>query len=130
MEIDYSLIKYGDYEIESGYNLLLELVDMNLPPTAVFVTNYEMTLGAIMAINERNIHIPDDLSLIGFDNIQMAKVIKPSLSIVVQPMKQIGETAAKILIKRMKGDNSNVPSIHRLKTEILLKDSIKSIGVL
>jgi transcriptional regulator, LacI family len=127
MEIDYSLVKYGDYEIESGYNLLLELVDMNLPPTAVFVTNYEMTLGAIMAINERNIHIPEELSLIGFDNIQMARVIKPSLSIVVQPMKQIGETAAEILLKRMKGDNSDFPSLYRLKTKILLKDSIKPI---
>lgn len=127
MEIDYSLVKYGDYEIESGYNLLLELVDMNLPPTAVFVTNYEMTLGVIMAINERNIHIPEELSLIGFDNIQMARVIKPSLSIVVQPMKQIGETAAEILLKRMKGDNSDFPSLYRLKTKILLKDSIKPI---
>ncbi len=128
LEIDHSLIEYGDYEIQSGYHLILKLMDMSNPPTAVFVTNYEMTLGAIMAINERNIRIPDQLSLIGFDNIQMAKIVKPSLSIVVQPIKQIGETAANILLKRMIGDNSNFPFIHRLKTEFLLKDSIKSIN--
>ncbi len=100
---------------------------MENPPTAVFVTNYEMTLGAIMAINERDIRIPDQLSIIGFDNIQLARVVKPSLSIVVQPMEQIGETAAQLLLKRLKGENEGKPFIHRLKTDILIKDSVKNV---
>lgn len=124
MEVDHHLIKYGDYKVESGYQLLLELLDHEPRPTAVFITNYEMTLGAIMALNERNINIPKELSIIGFDNIQMAKIVKPPLSIVVQPMKQIGETAAEVLLKRLKGDQSNFPMICRLKTEILIKESI------
>ncbi|MDK2809688.1 MAG: LacI family transcriptional regulator [Petroclostridium sp.] len=127
MEVDRSLIKYGDYKIESGYKLLLELIDNNPRPTAVFVTNYEMTLGAIMAINERDIKVPEELSIIGFDNIQMAKIVKPPLSIVVQPMQQIGETAAEVLLKRLKGDRSNFPAIYRLKTEILLKESVSKL---
>lgn len=124
MKIDESLIKKGNYEIESGYSLLNELLDSENPPTAVFVTNYEMTLGAVMAINERNVKMPEELSFIGFDNLQMAKIVKPTLSIVVQPMEQIGETAANILLKRLKGDMSNFPSMFRLKTELLIKDSI------
>lgn len=125
MDVDRSLIKTGNYMMESGYDLINELFDMPERPTAVFVTNYEMTLGAIMAINERNIKIPDELSFIGFDNLQMAKIVKPSLSIVVQPMKQIGETAANVILKRLKGDMSNFPSMFRLKTELLIKDSVK-----
>lgn len=124
MEIDESLIKFGDYQLESGYDLLNELLDSNIPPTAVFVTNYEMTLGAIIALNERNVKVPDELSVIGFDNLQMAKIVKPALSIVVQPMEQIGETAANTLLKRLKGDNTNFPSMFRLKTKVLIKESV------
>ncbi|MBP7175072.1 MAG: LacI family DNA-binding transcriptional regulator [Thermoclostridium sp.] len=124
LEIDRELIKYGDYEIQSGMMLMNEFLDQENPPTAVFVTNYEMTLGAVMALNNRNIAIPQELSLIGFDNIQLANVVKPRLSIVVQPMQQIGETAAHLLIKRMKGDRSGFPAMFRLKTEIVEGESI------
>ena len=128
MDIDENLIKYGAYDIESGYRILEEFIEMDNPPTSVFVTNYEMTLGAIMAINKNNIKVPDQISLIGFDNIQLAKVVKPSLSIVVQPMDQIGETAARVILNRLNGDYGTFPSIHRLKTEILIKDSVKTIA--
>lgn len=124
LEVDERLIKFGNYDVESGYNLLLKLLEEVPPPSAVFVTNYEMTLGAVMAVNEKNIRIPQDLSLIGFDNIQLAKIVKPSLSIVTQPIQQIGEVAASVLLKRMKGDYSNFPSVYRLKTDLLLRESI------
>ncbi len=129
MKIDESLIKKGDYESDSGFRLLNELLDMENPPSAVFVTNYEMTLGAVMALNERNVKIPDELSVIGFDNLHMAKIVKPSLSIIVQPMEQIGETAANILLKRLKGDMSNYPAMLRLKTELQLNKSVRELLV-
>lgn len=125
--VDDELIKYGDYNIDSGYKLLNELIEMKEPPTAVFVTNYEMTLGAVMAINEHNVVVPDQLSIIGFDNLQIAKIVKPPLSIVEQPMKAIGETAADILLKRLNGDTSNFPVRYRLKTEIEIKESVRKI---
>ncbi|MGE5613725.1 MAG: LacI family DNA-binding transcriptional regulator [Bacillota bacterium] len=128
LNIDENLIKYGDYDIQSGMNLLNEFLDQDDPPTAVFVTNYEMTLGAVMAINNRNVSIPEDLSIIGFDNIQLAGVVKPNLAIVVQPMQQIGETAANLLLKRMKGDKTGFPALFRLKTEILEGKSISAIN--
>lgn len=127
ISINNELIKYGDYSIDSGYNLLRELWKLEEPPTAVFVTNYEMTLGAIMAINELNIIVPEQLSIIGFDNLQMSKIVKPQLSIVVQPMQLIGETAAEILLKRLNEDMSGFPAKFRLKTELLMKESVKSI---
>jgi LacI family transcriptional regulator len=125
VNIDRALIKHGNYQIESGYRLLNSFLDSDCPPTAVYVTNYEMTLGALMAVNERNIIIPKELSLIGFDNMEMAEIVKPPLSIVVQPMKQIGETAASILLQRLKRDHRNFPAMIRLKTELLIKNSIQ-----
>lgn len=126
-EIDSCLIKYGDYKIQSGYDLLQELMRLDPPPTAIYVTNYEMTVGSIIAINENNIKIPEDLSLIGFDNLDLARIIRPPLSIVVQPVKQIGETAARVLLKRLRNDLSGFPLVARLKTELLLRDSIKKL---
>lgn len=127
MKIDKELIKFGDYQIEGGYQCLVQLLEEDISPTAVFVTNYEMTLGSIMAANDKEIDIPAELSLIGFDNIQMAKIVKPSLSIVVQPMQKIGETAARLMLKRLKGNRSNFPATFRLKAELLMKDSVRKI---
>lgn len=122
-------IKYGDYEIQSGYELMIGFLEKNVSPSAVFVTNYEMTLGAIMALNERNIKIPEEISFIGFDNQQLAKVIKPNPVIIVQPIQQIGECAANLIIKRLKGDKSNSPCMFRLKTEMIDGQSISTISI-
>ncbi|NLB79572.1 MAG: LacI family transcriptional regulator, partial [Clostridiaceae bacterium] len=129
MKVDESLVKNGDNDIEGGYRCINELLNSKTPPTAVFVTNYEMTLGAIMALNESNIKIPDELSVVGFDNLHMAKIVKPSLSIVVQPMEQIGDIAANTILKRLKGDMSNYPSMLRLKTELMSNQSVKDLRV-
>jgi len=126
-EVDPRLIKYGDYQMQSGYELFQELLQVDPLPTAIYVTNYEMTLGAVIAINETNLKIPEDLSVIGFDNLALARIVKPSLSIVVQPMQQIGEVAAQILLKRLKKDLSGFPAVVRLKTELLIRDSVRSI---
>jgi LacI family transcriptional regulator len=125
--VDESLIKKGDYGIDSGYKLFNEMIDAPIKPTAVFVTNYEMTLGAVMAANERNIRFPDDLSFIGFDNLELARVVRPTLAIVAQPMERIGETAAEILLKRLRGDAGGFPAMVRLKTELLAGESIREL---
>jgi LacI family transcriptional regulator len=127
MTVDDALIKIGNYDVDSGYALFHELIDSSNPPTAVFVTNYEMTLGAVMAANERNIRIPEELSFIGFDNLQMARIVKPKLSIIVQPVEQIGEMAATILLRRLKGDMGNFPAMVRLKTSLMPGDSVKEL---
>ena len=118
MQVDEKNIKYGDYGIQSGYDMMKSFIKESGRVDAVFVTNYEMTLGAVMAINEMNIRIPDELSFIGFDNQHLATVVKPNLTIVVQPIRQIGECAAELLLRRLNGDKTNHPAVYRLKTEL------------
>lgn len=124
LPIDPDLIKFGDYKIESGCDLFKELMKMETPPTAVFVTNYDMTIGALIAVNEMGIEIPNQVSLFGFDEILLFKAIKPSLSLVIQPIQKIGEETARILLKRLKGDMSNFPEIARLETQLFLGESV------
>ena len=98
---DTCYVEYGDYTVHSGYENMQKLLSKHSDMTAVFVTNYEMTLGAIIAINEAGIKLPDELSIIGFDNLQLAQVIKPRLTIITQPLDEIGEQAAAMMLEHL-----------------------------
>jgi len=126
--IDEELIKLCDNQIKGGHEGLIQLLDLDHPPTAVFITNYEMTVGAVMAINERDIKVPNQLSVIGFDSFELSKVIKPALSIVIQPLQKIGEVAAQLVLKRIKGDFIGFPEMYRLKTEMVISGSVQKIN--
>lgn len=102
-----SLIVRTDYTIEGGATAIEKLVTRAPEMTAVIVSNYELTMGAIIKINELEIHIPEDLSFIGFDNIDFARTYKPQLSIVTQPTKEIAREAFHILIEQLKNKNKN-----------------------
>ena len=124
MEIDPELIKVGEYSIDAGYELMIELLDMENPPTAVYTTNYEMTIGAIIALNERRVIIPDEMSIIGFDSLYLDRVVKPRLSVVDQPTDLFGVTAAETMLKRVEGDYASYPLMVRLKTELTITESV------
>ncbi|MFW5980745.1 MAG: LacI family DNA-binding transcriptional regulator [Halanaerobiaceae bacterium] len=129
IKINSRYIRFSNYEVLGGYGQTKKIWKQEDPPTALFICNYEMTIGALIAVNEMKINIPRDLSLIGFDDImQLSRVFKPSLSIVSQPMEEIGETAANLLLKRLSGDYSNYPEHIKLRTEVLKKDSVYNLN--
>lgn len=88
--------------ISAGYEGAKRLIELKNPPTALLCANYEITLGAIIALNESGVKIPDELSLIGFDNLTLAQIVRPSLTIIVQPMREIAESAAQLMLDRLK----------------------------
>ncbi|MEA4889629.1 MAG: LacI family DNA-binding transcriptional regulator [Clostridiaceae bacterium] len=124
---DRQLIRQGQYDAESGYQLTVELLSAADPPTALFATNNEMTFGAVLAMHTLGIHIPEDLSVIGFDNQMLATVHQPVLSTVLQPLRQIGETAAELLLRRMRGCLDDYPAVHQLDTIWLPGASVKNL---
>ena len=88
----------GDYTTESGYEKMLELLDLDMPPTLVFCSNDDMAIGAIKACHAKNLRIPDDISIIGFDDILFAKYTAPALTTVHKPMTTISKTGANQLL--------------------------------
>ncbi len=127
IDIPKDLIKYGNYTMKGGYRAMNELLCMSNLPTAVIVLNYYMTVGAYMAIQNRKINIPNDISFIGFDRIEIADLIEPNLSIVTQPMKEIGTVAVQLLIDRMTAKYTGPSIIHRLKPGIIITDSVRTL---
>lgn len=120
-----SLIYHGDYEIQGGVRGMEELVKKNPHMTAVFVTNYEMTMGAVIGVNELGIRMPEDLSLIGFDNLQFARACSPKLTIVSQPTNLIAKEVADIMLNRLgTAKEDSKPLTRKLQTEIIMGKSI------
>jgi LacI family transcriptional regulator len=87
--------------LAGGYSGMKKLMQEADGMTAVFTTNYEMTLGAVIAANEAGIRIPDSLSFIGFDNLELSKVMTPKLTIVTQPMEEIAYAAANLMLDEL-----------------------------
>lgn len=107
--IEPALIRHSDYQITGGTAAFTTLLDQPEPPTAIFTTNFETTFAAGLVINERGLNIPQDLSWIGFDSLSMARIFKPRLTLVAQPVRQIGETAAQLILQRMSGQSDAPP---------------------
>lgn len=85
IELDTKLIARGDYSPDSGYVCAHQLLALDQPPTAIFAVSDPMAIGALRAANERDIKIPQQLSLVGFDDIRFAEFMTPSLCTVHQP---------------------------------------------
>lgn len=117
LPVDEALIAVGNYDLESGSRLFAQFVDMAQPPTAVFVTNYDMTIGAIMAAHERGICLPDELDFIGYDNVDLCSIVTPRLQIIEQPMDEMGRRAAQLVLERIAGDTSPAKLL-RLKARL------------
>lgn len=125
-----SLIFHGDYTIQGGVRGLEELVRSNPDMTAVFVTNYEMTMGAMIGVNELGIKIPEQLSMIGFDNLQFARACNPKLTIVSQPTDGIAREVARIMLEHLengKQENEECFS-EKLQTEIIEGKSVSFLS--
>ncbi len=116
------------HSIESGYEGMKELIEMKERPTAVFMSNYEISLGAVMAVNEFNLKCPGDISLIGFDDLILSHIVKPRLYMVVQPMKEMGESSVELLLSRIGRKNMSPACEIILDTRINDGDSIAPVG--
>lgn len=118
----------GNYSIDGGYEAILKLWSLKNRPSAVFISNYDMTIGAYHAINYLKLNIPEDISVIGFDNFPLTNVITPPLSFAKQPTDIMGYEAGKILYRRMVGDYSDFPQVKMYEASFHYKESIKNIN--
>ncbi|WP_210470791.1 LacI family DNA-binding transcriptional regulator [Sporosarcina sp. 6E9] len=98
-------IRIGDFSYASGYQLMTSILKESMP-TAVFAANDLIALGAMNAIQEQNLKIPQDISVIGCDDILFAQMSTPKLSTISVPAYQIGVTAVDMLVERILGDRS------------------------
>lgn len=104
IEIDSKYIQEGDSSMESGYNQMQKLLALEIPPTALFVFNDEMAFGALKAVRDNGFRVPEDIAIVGFDNLEMSTVVTPTLTTINQPRYEIGKKAAELLLTLMAGN--------------------------
>lgn len=117
----------GNYDLESGYKAIQILLEMEKPPSAIFCSNDEMALGAMKAIKERDIAMPDDISIAGFDDMGFTAYLTPALTTVLRPVEEMGKEGTQILLNKIESNETAELGIINLDTKIVIRDSIKKI---
>lgn len=113
--------------IAAGYESMKQLLSLRERPTAVFMTNYEITLGGVMAVNESDVRCPEDISMFGFDNLILSQIVRPKMTMVVQPMREMAEKSVFLLLEEMKDQPDTEKKIINLPTMIEEGNSIINI---
>ena len=116
------LIRIGDNGIVSGRREAMALLARARRPTAIFCTNNMMALGVLQSIQELKLRCPRDVSLLGFDDFHWATLLRPRLTMVHQPAREIGLTAARMLIEHIEARRQQ-PTMQYLPTRLLVRDS-------
>ena len=121
-------IRYGDYTMDGGYQAVQDLLKLKQRPTALFVTNFEMTLGTMLALQRKGIRVPDDLSVIGFDKLELFGEIFPDLTLIRQPQLSIGREAANLMLDLLGSRGNASHRIVTLSTELTEGTSVRALG--
>ncbi|HKB57053.1 MAG TPA: substrate-binding domain-containing protein, partial [Lacunisphaera sp.] len=116
------LVRFGNYKQESGQSLAHELLSLSDPPTALFVCNGLMTAGALEAIAAHGLKIPKQVAIVGFDDLPLADVFNPPLTVVRQPAYEVGKYAAELLLKRIEDAKRPATSL-KLMPELIIRNS-------
>lgn len=123
VQVDPRLVYEGDYEENSGRRGMQQLLGEGVPFTALFCANDEMAAGAIAVARSHSIAIPDDLSIVGYDNVNFTRYMNPQLSTVDYPIEQMGRMAARCVLRDTYG-HENLDIHYRFEPQLIQRDSI------
>lgn len=123
LPVNDDLITQGNYSQEAGYENARRLLSLLKPPTAIFAANDLMAIGAMVAVREAALAIPEDVSVIGFDDIPQASITTPRLTTVVVPKYEMGRTAAELLLRRIENPSAPFESVVLPHTLIVRESS-------
>lgn len=122
LPIEDCLIVEGDYSTKSGYTAAKQLLALKSTPTAIFAANDLTAFGVYDAVLEAGLHIPDQMSVIGFDDVPLASLVYPKLTTIRQPLVQIGRVAVRLLLERLEDPEKEARRV-TLATELVIRES-------
>lgn len=120
--LDASLVVPGDFRPESGFSACHTLLDLPEPPTALCAASDRMALGAIEALRRRGLRVPQDMSVVGFDDLPEVRWSAPPLTTVRQPLADMGRLAVRTVLGLTRGEQPGSPRLE-LGTELVVRAS-------
>jgi LacI family transcriptional regulator len=124
---DTSLELGGDFTECGGYNATLALLEMTPPPTAIFAANDSMAIGALSALRESGVEVPEHMAVAGFDDIPLARYLDPPLSSVHVPICELGARAVELLLHGITNKNDHARKRERVSTKLVIRRSTGSL---
>jgi DNA-binding LacI/PurR family transcriptional regulator len=121
---DKTLLLQTDYSLTEGQDSVKKLLRLTDPPTAVFCSNDYLALGAMKGAREMGLNLPEDLSIAGFDDIEIASYVVPALTTIRQPAYEMGKLGAELLFQCM--TRPGKPVRQMLETQLIVRDSTTS----
>lgn len=121
------LIRTGDFRHESGFAAAGKLLDLPDRPTAIFASSDLMALGACEAARRRGLRVPDELSVVGFDDLPESRWASPPLTTIRQPLAEMGALAARTVLRLSRGEAIETPRVE-LVTKLIVRESTSSLG--
>jgi LacI family transcriptional regulator len=112
----------SDFQVGPAVQAAATLLDLPEPPTAIFAFNDSIAFGALRAARDRGLRVPEDLSVVGFDDIEAATLVTPALTTVRQPLGEMGRTAVNVLVRLLERRASETPHIE-LATRLVVRES-------
>jgi DNA-binding LacI/PurR family transcriptional regulator len=122
IEIDTELIETGDWSIPRGYQATQNLLALKQPPTAIVGANDHLTYGAILAIQDAGLSVPDDIAVVGYDNDEVAQISNPTITTVSLPLFEMGQAAAEHLLRMLSEEAPPFEEL-RIKGELIIRQS-------
>ncbi len=117
-----ALVQPGDWEIESGYAAAKNLLALAARPTAIFAANDLMALGAIYAIQDSGLNVPGDVAVVGYDNRNFTKTVRPRITTVSMPVIEMGGVAAELLLKQIAEGRKEDEEI-KVKGQLIIRET-------
>ncbi|ENM5881185.1 substrate-binding domain-containing protein [Vibrio metoecus] len=117
----------SDFECEGGYQAFEKLYQRGKLPSALFVSNDMMAMGVIQAASQRGLRVPDDLSLIGYDDVHIAKFMTPALTTIHQPKYRLGKAAVDTLLYRLENPDTTAQVV-QLEPTLVVRSSVCSLN--
>jgi LacI family transcriptional regulator len=119
------MIIEGDFREITGFEAVSTLLELDPRPTAVFTANDSMAIGAVKTLRRAHLRMPDDVALVGFDDMPIASAVEPALSTVRQPIERLGEMATELLLDLLDKPRDKEAQAHRiiLTAELVVRDS-------
>ncbi|WP_413232068.1 LacI family DNA-binding transcriptional regulator [Micromonospora rifamycinica] len=122
LAIDDRLVRPGNFYHESGYTAGMHLLGLPEPPTAIFASSDQMALGVYEAVRKRGLRVPDDVSVVGFDDLPEVRWCSPPLTTIRQPLAEMGMLAARTVLRLARGETIESPRVE-LATDLVVRDS-------
>jgi LacI family transcriptional regulator len=114
------LLIEANFEIEPGLRAARRLLDLHEPPTAIFAFNDNIAIGVLQAARERGVRVPEDLSVVGFDDVEAAEIVTPPLTTIRQPLAEMGRMAVSLLERLIEGQR--IEALHvELRTQLIVR---------